>query len=203
MSMVWKHAPYDGCTLLTLLALADWADEEGSCFPSIKQLAVKSRQSERNAQRCIRRIANDSFLFVRDPGGGRLPGSTIGKRPLYRINIDKLSPTKKLSKGDKLDTTRVTEMSSKGDKCGCTIRNNRHYEPSENNHQKRGRLSPAERDSWDLRRYTQELQRIQEIQRGSGATFEEQSKVAAFRAGVTPERLAELTEKCFGQKANK
>lgn len=45
---VWKHSQNGGARLLLLLAMADWSDDWGYCHPSIEQMAVKCRQTERN-----------------------------------------------------------------------------------------------------------------------------------------------------------
>lgn len=45
MGQVWKHAPFDKSKLLVLLALADHADDDGVCWPSIETIAVKARCS--------------------------------------------------------------------------------------------------------------------------------------------------------------
>ena len=43
MTRVWDNAPYEGNKLLILLALADFADEDGQCWPSQAVLASKAR----------------------------------------------------------------------------------------------------------------------------------------------------------------
>ena len=45
MAGVWEHAQYDGKKLLILLAMADFADDEGLCWPSQETLADKARCS--------------------------------------------------------------------------------------------------------------------------------------------------------------
>jgi hypothetical protein len=45
---VWKQSSKGGTPLLLLLALADWSDDWGYCHPSIEQMAIKCRQTERN-----------------------------------------------------------------------------------------------------------------------------------------------------------
>lgn len=124
MSKVWECSPHSDDTLLTFLALADWSDDDGFCFPGIAQIAKKSRQSERNAKRCIRRLVDEEFLSIVDSGGGR------GNRPKYQINIDKLSYFSKL-KGDNQNAERVTMETLKGDNGDIAIRKNR-QEPSVN-----------------------------------------------------------------------
>lgn len=82
MSKLWDRAGYEDSpkVLLTLLALADWANEDGICYPSISQLAAKSRQSERNVFRALKRLSDDGFIAKVAQGGGR-------QRNTYRVNV--------------------------------------------------------------------------------------------------------------------
>lgn len=81
MALVWEKAPYKGSDLITLLALADWSDDSGVSWPSINTLAIKTRQSERNTQYCIRKLTKDNYLSVKK----RKESSSQ-----YRINISML-----------------------------------------------------------------------------------------------------------------
>lgn len=55
MSNVWKDSKVtEGRELLTLLAMADWADDNGGCFPSYDTLGKKARISERQAIRVVK-----------------------------------------------------------------------------------------------------------------------------------------------------
>ena len=56
MSQVWKHSKHAGGSLLVLLALADFANDEGICYPSQKTLAKKSRLSGRQVRRTVGEI---------------------------------------------------------------------------------------------------------------------------------------------------
>lgn len=47
MSRVWDEMPYDQTTLLVLLCLADHADDNGVCWPSIPRIAERARCTER------------------------------------------------------------------------------------------------------------------------------------------------------------
>jgi hypothetical protein len=62
--LVWKHSPHKGSTLIVFLALADWSDPNGMSWPSIATLALKTRQSERNTQYCIRELEQDGYLKI-------------------------------------------------------------------------------------------------------------------------------------------
>src|SRR5437773_9639560 len=51
---VWKHSRHGGSALLVLLAIADYAHDDGSgAFPSLKTLAKKTRLSVRQVRRVI------------------------------------------------------------------------------------------------------------------------------------------------------
>ena len=57
MGWVWEHSEARASALLLLLALADFAhDDGGSIFPSVKTLAMKIRMSERQTQNLLRQL---------------------------------------------------------------------------------------------------------------------------------------------------
>lgn len=68
---VWKHAPVDGSAMLLLLALADFADEDGGCWPSIATLADRARCSERTVQRGLAEMEQAGFIAVETGSGPR------------------------------------------------------------------------------------------------------------------------------------
>lgn len=96
MTLVWDRArQYEGGTLLALLALADWSDDEGRCFPSRTQLGEKSRLTERQTYNVLKRLEDDGVLqrtgevAVRDGAGWRFVKGSAGGRGrfvVYRIN---------------------------------------------------------------------------------------------------------------------
>lgn len=80
MTRVWEHAQYKESTLLLLLALADYADDNGICWPDVPSLATKARISERRATDIIKTLETEgAILFSR--GGGR------GKRSRYAVLV--------------------------------------------------------------------------------------------------------------------
>lgn len=84
MSAVWHDATqYKEGTLLVLLALADWANDEGWCWPSVRQIAAKARLQERQAYNVIRQLESDGVV-VRQSGGGR------GNATRYRVVVQAL-----------------------------------------------------------------------------------------------------------------
>lgn len=87
MSMVWENYPEGGSELLALLALADWSNDAGACFPSIAAIAKKTRLSRSQAQRVVHGLIDAKFVSVLENGMGGAPGMT--RR--YRINLEKLT----------------------------------------------------------------------------------------------------------------
>lgn len=70
MSHVWKYGPRSGGELLVLLAIADFADDDGYCWPSVRRIAEKARMTERGVQKIVRRLCDEGRLSV-EMGGGR------------------------------------------------------------------------------------------------------------------------------------
>lgn len=87
MSMVWDHYPAGGSELLALLALADWSNDTGVCFPSMAAIATKTRLSRSQAQRVVHGLINEGFVSVLENSMGGAPGMT--RR--YRLNLEKLT----------------------------------------------------------------------------------------------------------------
>lgn len=83
-SDLWKHVSYKGGQLVTILAMGDWASDDGSrIFPSIKTLAAKARISERAVQLNLRCFERDGVITCVKRATGR-PGAASE----YRINMD-------------------------------------------------------------------------------------------------------------------
>lgn len=96
---VWKHSTKGGTALLLLLAMADWSDDWGYCHPSIEQMAVKCRQTERNILNLIAELEKVSEVrrVARGKGGrGNFSGSvyqvTTAMRPEEITTSAQLSP---------------------------------------------------------------------------------------------------------------
>jgi hypothetical protein len=71
MTSVWDDARTQAHSeLLVLLALADWANDEGHCWPTICALASKARLSERAVQQILGRLTATGRIR-RIQGGGR------------------------------------------------------------------------------------------------------------------------------------
>ena len=85
MTRVWDNGPDNQGELLVLLALADFADDAGNCWPSLATIAAKARIQERSARRIVRRLENAGYLKT-VVGGGRHGCNQ------YRVNPDPKSP---------------------------------------------------------------------------------------------------------------
>lgn len=71
MASVWDDARTQAHSeLLVLLALADWANDDGYCWPTVSALASKARLSERAVQQILGRLTATGRI-KRIPGGGR------------------------------------------------------------------------------------------------------------------------------------
>lgn len=70
MSQVWEHSRQQGSALLVLLAIADFADDDGWAYPSIERLAEKARMSTRNVRYVLRDLEASGELMI-EAGGGR------------------------------------------------------------------------------------------------------------------------------------
>jgi Helix-turn-helix domain len=84
MTAVWDGTPYEGGELLVLLALADWADDQGRCWPSVPSIAQKARMKERQVYNILRKLRADEIIHC-EPGGGR------GHSTVYLIDIAKIA----------------------------------------------------------------------------------------------------------------
>ena len=96
---VWKHSTKGGTPLLLLLAMADWADDWGYCHPSIEQMAVKCRQTERNIINLIAELEKvcEVRRVARGRGGrGKFSGSvyqvTVGMSREAIAASERISP---------------------------------------------------------------------------------------------------------------
>jgi hypothetical protein len=64
MSRIWEESNQSGNALLLLLALGDYADENGYCWPGIQVLAHKTRMSTRSVMRMINDLVADKELHA-------------------------------------------------------------------------------------------------------------------------------------------
>lgn len=112
MTMVFDRYHNGGGEMLLALALADHSHDDGThIYPSVKQLADKTRQSERTIQYQLRRMEESGWLILVNTGNG---GRNLHRE--YRISPDWLkgadiAPNKKGAIDD--------EKGATDDKKGC------------------------------------------------------------------------------------
>lgn len=151
MTRVWEHAQYKEGTLLVLLALADYADDRGVCWPAQPEIASKARLTDRQVRNVINQLVEDGEILVQ-PSQGRgkparycvLSGLTDAEKQERRKsfpgnNFQEIktwkSETKKAEIGDKkggnqLHTKYLTNDAPESVKPAPPKNDNRH-EPSE------------------------------------------------------------------------
>lgn len=86
LSLVWRGYPGGGSELLTMLALADWSDDAGRCWPSIASIAKKTRLSPDQCRRMVHRLIDAGFVTVT---AGK-SGGAMSRR--YQIVVGALTP---------------------------------------------------------------------------------------------------------------
>lgn len=73
MSWVWDNSPYEGSALLLHLALADYANDSGECWPSQTTLAAKARCSTRYVRTITQRMLDEEYLEIVSASNGVKP----------------------------------------------------------------------------------------------------------------------------------
>lgn len=63
-SQIWEHSKQSGGKLLVLLAIADFARDDGYAFPAVSTLAKKARMTKRNVQLCLVKLCEAGELEV-------------------------------------------------------------------------------------------------------------------------------------------
>lgn len=121
MTAVWERAPFTQATLLVLLALADHAADDGTCYPSVPRLALAARTSERHVQRVLRELEQRQWITRRErPNTSTMYRVTIpeGVRPMDTPggDVEVTPPVTPRSPGGDTQVTRgVTPRSVRGD----------------------------------------------------------------------------------------
>lgn len=87
LSAVWEKSRHSGNDLLMLLALADFADDDGRSYPSVATLARKCRMTPRNVNLILAELRKSGELQVQQNQGFK--GTN-----LYRLNLKNSSPLK-------------------------------------------------------------------------------------------------------------
>lgn len=87
LDTVWHGYKGNASAKLTLLALADWSDDQGRSYPSIASLAEKTCLSRSQSQRVVHGLIEQGVVAVIGNQKGGAPGTT--RR--YQIAISRLT----------------------------------------------------------------------------------------------------------------
>jgi hypothetical protein len=72
MAWVWDRSPVAGTELLMLLAIADQTNDDGrDAWPSIDNLAKRTRLNRRTVQRVLQRLTAAGHIAIEEGGGRR------------------------------------------------------------------------------------------------------------------------------------
>lgn len=115
-SELWASSNQKGTPLLILIALADWCNDEGYCWPSISKIAKKARLGERGVQKVLKKLQLAGALRVIERGGmkdGEYFANTYQvltgvshSSPLPKRRVNKIA-----KRGEQSDQTGVSHSS--------------------------------------------------------------------------------------------
>ena len=89
MTKVWETSPQKGTALLLLLAIADFANDDGMAWPGIATLSKKVRMSERYVHRMIKELTSAGELKVEYKAGKQGTNRywvQVDPEPQFRVN---------------------------------------------------------------------------------------------------------------------
>lgn len=103
MSEIWKSAKdVKSERLIVLLALADWANDDGYCWPKMDTIAEKARTSKDGASRIVAWLEEAGYLTIeRGTGRGNNSTYTVHAEPVERQDETETETDKgRCTKGD-------------------------------------------------------------------------------------------------------
>jgi len=149
MSRVWEHSQHGGSTLLLLLALADWADDWGYCFPSHATIARKIRSGERNVYYLLRKLEESAEIRIITRGRGGKTSETSIYQVIVGMTAEEIARSERLSSiGSSLSPANFAPPANFSPEKSFTALNeliNRQYTAAEsiNSLQQQSDVSPA------------------------------------------------------------
>ena len=109
MAIVWDNFEEGGSLLLGMLALADYANDDGlNIYPSVESFGKKIRCGPSQARRILHQLIEDGYLEVVSNLNGGKPGSSRH----YRINIQRLTTSADAS--PRTDDSRTASTDARG-----------------------------------------------------------------------------------------
>ena len=93
MNLAWQ-AKLTSTQKLVLIAMADWSNDEGICWPSIAKLASKTSLSERGLRKVIRNLEQLGHINTQEkPGNGNLYQLTLDPGTTFPPPLNEVPPT--------------------------------------------------------------------------------------------------------------
>lgn len=93
MNLAWQ-VQLTSTQKLVLIAMADWSNDEGICWPSIAKLANKTSLSERGLRMVIRSLEDLGLVDTQQkPGKGNLYHLTLDPGTTFRPPLNEVPPT--------------------------------------------------------------------------------------------------------------
>lgn len=80
---IWQRLPVRGVDLLIMLAIAEAANEYGSCCISYQQIALRAGRDKRTVKRVVKRLRDAGRLLV-----GKY--ARIGLPACYQIDLEEM-----------------------------------------------------------------------------------------------------------------
>jgi hypothetical protein len=133
-SFVWQELTHlKNERLLIVLALADFADDDGVCWPSIPKIAAKARLTHRGTQKILHSLIRKGTIKLLHPGGGR--GISARYQVICeRVNVSNNECENTVSRNSVVSSPkRVNVGAQKGERGDIAIRKEpslNHQEPS-------------------------------------------------------------------------
>ncbi|WP_407545983.1 helix-turn-helix domain-containing protein [Vibrio parahaemolyticus] len=89
-SYAWDILAFKGNTKLVVLCLADFANDEGCCWPSLSTVARKSGVSVSTVKSIIKSLVEGGWLSRKSRSKIGSDGRRVADSNLYTLNVDKL-----------------------------------------------------------------------------------------------------------------
>jgi len=118
MTYVWARSKQKGSALVMMLAIADMANDDGDCWPGVGTLAKKTRMSERNAQKLIRKLEAAGEVIVHQGDGVETAhGNTNRYTLIMPTEVNAVTPQRRQRRhprGERGDTPEASEATPQG-----------------------------------------------------------------------------------------
>lgn len=125
MTAVWEREDLASTQKLVLLALADWANDEGLCWPSINRLALKASLTTRGVQKAIRSLEDAGFIRREEIAGKgnrywiSIPANNVHPCTTFTPPLNEVHPTPEPRSPNTSETHQLTPKCNKLERPDC------------------------------------------------------------------------------------